>query len=133
MTKDIGKVLRELREASGMEAKAVARSAVVSASKLSRIETGKATPAAMDVERILTAIGVSEEIRAELSEVARKAATEAVAWRLYRRMGFAQQPRRHWGRRSRDGDAEALSAVLHARLDSDPGVRTGNPCSKEPH
>ncbi|MGY5119407.1 helix-turn-helix domain-containing protein [Streptomyces sp. 900105755] len=90
MTSNIGAALRELREASGKEAKAVARSAAMSASKLSRIETGKATPAVMDVERILTAIGVSDEVRAELSEVARKAATEAVAWRLYRRMGFAQ-------------------------------------------
>ncbi|WP_330175835.1 helix-turn-helix domain-containing protein [Streptomyces sp. NBC_01498] len=90
MTSDIGAVLRELREAGGMEAKAVARSAAMSASKLSRIETGKATPAVLDVERILAAVGVSDEVRAELLAVARKAATEAVAWRLCRRTGFAR-------------------------------------------
>ncbi|MGA5702939.1 helix-turn-helix domain-containing protein [Peterkaempfera bronchialis] len=90
MRNDIGAALRELREAGGKEAKAVARSAAMSPSKLSRIETGKATPTVMDVERVLTALGVSDEIRAELAEVARRAATEAVAWRLHRRMGFAQ-------------------------------------------
>ncbi len=88
MKGDIGKALRELREASGKEAKAVARSAVMSQSKLSRIETGKVTPTVMDVERILTALGVSDEVRAKLTEVARQEATEATAWRLYRRSGL---------------------------------------------
>ena len=88
MKGDIGKSLRELREASGKEAKAVARSAVMSQSKLSRIETGKAAPTVMDVERILTALDLSDEVKAKLSEVARQEATEATAWRLYRRSGL---------------------------------------------
>ena len=85
---DIGSTLRELRQASGKEAKAVARSAAMSPSKLSRIETGKVQPTVMDVERVLAALGVSEEVRARLTEVARREATEATAWRLYRRTGF---------------------------------------------
>lgn len=88
MKGDIGRTLRELRETSGKEAKAVARSAVMSTSKLSRIETGKTAATVMDVERILTALGVSEEIRANLTEVARQEATETTAWRLFRRSGF---------------------------------------------
>lgn len=88
MKGDIGRTLRELREASGREAKAVARGAVMSTSKLSRIETGKSRPTVMDVERILTAMGVSEDVRVRLAEVARQQATEATAWRLYRRTGF---------------------------------------------
>ena len=88
MKGDIGSTLRELRQASGKEAKAVARSAAMSPSKLSRIETGKVQPTVMDVERVLTALGVSEEVRCRLAEVARKEATEATAWRLYRRTGF---------------------------------------------
>ena len=88
MKGDIGSTLRELRQASGKEAKAVARSAAMSASKLSRIETGKLSPTVMDVDRILTSLGVSDEIRAKLTEVARREATEATAWRLYRRTGF---------------------------------------------
>lgn len=62
---ELGAALRALRQASGKEAKAVARSAVMSASKLSKIETAKAAPSVVDVERILTAIGVSDEVKAE--------------------------------------------------------------------
>ncbi|MDT0452477.1 helix-turn-helix domain-containing protein [Streptomyces hesseae] len=83
----LGAALRALRQASGKEAKTIARSAVMSTSKLSKIETGKAAPSPADVERILTAIGVSDEVKAEYLEVARAASTEATAWRLVRRMG----------------------------------------------
>ncbi|WP_245984494.1 helix-turn-helix domain-containing protein [Streptomyces tateyamensis] len=88
MKSDIGSTLRELRQASGKEAKVVARSAAMSQSKLSRIETGKLAPTALDVDRILTALGVSAEIRAKLTDLARREATEATAWRLYRRSGL---------------------------------------------
>ncbi|MGW3227488.1 helix-turn-helix domain-containing protein [Kitasatospora sp. NPDC001095] len=90
----LGAALRELRQASGKEAKAVARSAVMSPSKLSKIETGKVSPTVVDVERILTAIGVPEEVKAEYMAGARAQATEATAWRLIRRLGHhrKQQP-----------------------------------------
>ncbi|MFI1736586.1 helix-turn-helix domain-containing protein [Streptomyces sioyaensis] len=92
----LGAALRALRQASGKEAKSVARSAVMSASKLSKIETGKVAPSVADVEHILTAIGVSDEVKAEYLEAVRAAATEATAWRLIRRMGVhkAQQQTR---------------------------------------
>ena len=79
--------MRALRKASGKEAKAVARSALMSPSKLSKIENAKLTASAVDVERILTAIGVSDEVKAEYAEVARASATETTAWRLLKRMG----------------------------------------------
>ncbi|MFE6778296.1 helix-turn-helix domain-containing protein [Streptomyces sp. NPDC057702] len=84
----IGRALRDLREASGKQAKTVARSAVMSPSKLSKIENEVLAPSLMDVERILTALEVSDEVKARLAEVARKAATEATAWRIYRRAGL---------------------------------------------
>jgi transcriptional regulator with XRE-family HTH domain len=89
----LGAALRALRQASRKEAKAVARSAVMSASKLSKIETAKVAPSVVDVERILTAIGVSDEVRAEYLEAVRTAATEVTPMRLVRRMGVhkAQQ------------------------------------------
>lgn len=59
----------------------------MSASKLSKIETGKAAPSVVDVERILTTIGVSDEVKTEYLEAVRTASTEATAWRLVRRMG----------------------------------------------
>ncbi|MER7152094.1 helix-turn-helix domain-containing protein [Streptomyces lydicus] len=93
---ELGAALRALRQASGKEAKAVARSAVMSASKLSKIETAKVAPSVADVERILTAIGVSDEVKSEYLEAVRATATEATAWRLVRRMGVhkAQQQTR---------------------------------------
>lgn len=60
----------------------------MSPSKLSKIENGSITPSLMDVERLLTALDVSEEIKAQLAEAARMAATEATAWRIYRRTGL---------------------------------------------
>ncbi|MGW1792425.1 helix-turn-helix domain-containing protein [Streptomyces tubercidicus] len=93
---ELGVALRALRQASGKEAKAVARSAVMSASKLSKIETAKTTPSLADAERILTAIGVSDEVKAEYLEAVRAEATETTAWRLVRRLGVhkAQQQTR---------------------------------------
>ncbi|MFI1017628.1 helix-turn-helix domain-containing protein [Streptomyces sp. NPDC020965] len=83
----IGTALRALRKASGKEAKAVARSALMSPSKLSKIENAKLTPSTTDVERILTAIGVSPAVKEEYAEAARAAATETTAWRLLKRIG----------------------------------------------
>ena len=50
-------------------------------------------PSAVDVEQILTALGVSPEVKAEYMAVARAAATEATAWRLYRRLGHHRKQR----------------------------------------
>lgn len=83
----LGAALRALRQASGKEAKAVARGAVMSPSKLSKIENAKLAPSASDVERILIAIGVSEEIKAEYTDAARTAGTETTEWRLLKRVG----------------------------------------------
>ncbi|WP_328328044.1 MULTISPECIES: helix-turn-helix domain-containing protein [unclassified Streptomyces] len=90
---ELGAALRALRSASGREAKAVARGAVMSASKLSKIETGKLGPSADDVDRILTAIGVSEDVKSEYLEAARAMATEATAWRLIQRAGLHKAQR----------------------------------------
>ncbi|TVL91746.1 helix-turn-helix transcriptional regulator [Streptomyces sp. SAJ15] len=81
----LGRALRELREASGKQAKVVARSAAMSPSKLSKIENEVIPPSVLDVERILAALDVAEE---ELVDLARKVATEATAWRRYRRSGL---------------------------------------------
>ncbi|MEW2618659.1 helix-turn-helix transcriptional regulator [Streptomyces sp. NPDC048106] len=85
---ELGSALRALRQASGREAKAVARSAAMSSSKLSKIENGSVMPSVVDVEQLLTALGVSEDVKTEYMSVARAVATEATAWRLYRRLGY---------------------------------------------
>ncbi|MEU8870927.1 helix-turn-helix transcriptional regulator [Streptomyces javensis] len=93
---ELGAALRALRLASGKEAKTVARSAVMSTSKLSKIETGKVAPSVVDVEGILVALGVSDEVKGEYLDAVRAAATETTAWRLVRRLGVhkAQQQTR---------------------------------------
>ncbi|MFD3550077.1 helix-turn-helix domain-containing protein [Streptomyces sp. NPDC058655] len=85
---DLGRSLRELRVASGKQAKVVARSAAMSPSKLSKIENGALAPSVLDVERVLTALEISKEVKEQLTEVARQVATEATAWRIYRRTGL---------------------------------------------
>ncbi|MGW6389501.1 helix-turn-helix domain-containing protein [Streptomyces sp. NPDC055103] len=91
---ELGAALRALRDASGKEAKVVARGAVMSQSKFSKIETGKLSPSADDVERILTAIGVSDQVKAEYMDAARAVATEAKAWRLIQRAGLHKAQRK---------------------------------------
>lgn len=82
-----------LREASGKEAEAVARSAVMSASKLSKIETGKLSPSTDDVDRVLPSLGVSDAVKEEYTDAARAVATEPTAWRLIQRAGLDKAPR----------------------------------------
>ncbi len=60
----------------------------MSPSKLSKIENGVLPPSVLDVERILEALEVAADIKTHLAEVARKVATEATAWRIYRRTGL---------------------------------------------
>ncbi|MER6100052.1 helix-turn-helix transcriptional regulator [Streptomyces sp. NPDC001728] len=91
---ELGAALRALRDASGKEAKVVARGAVMSQSKFSKIETGKLSPSADDVERILTAIGVSGQVKAEYMDAARAVATDAKAWRLIQRAGLHKAQRK---------------------------------------
>jgi hypothetical protein len=59
----------------------------MSAGKLSKIENGRVRPTVQDVDLILSALGVSQEVKNEFLATARAAATEALAWRLLRRMG----------------------------------------------
>lgn len=84
---ELGAALRAVRLASGKEAKAVARSALMSPSKLSKIENARLTPSVTDVERILTAVGVSASAKIEYMSAAREAASETTAWRHLRRSG----------------------------------------------
>ncbi|MER7751496.1 helix-turn-helix transcriptional regulator [Kitasatospora sp. NPDC097643] len=85
---DLGKALRALRGASGLTGETVARRASMSPGKLSKIEHGKVLPSVVDTDLILTALGVSEAVKAQFLEQARAAATEETAWRLIHRTGL---------------------------------------------
>ena len=71
-----------------MQAQTVARGALMSPSKLSKIERNLITPSTTDVDRILSVLNVPDEVRRGLIQVARRAATEATAWRIHRRAGL---------------------------------------------
>ncbi|WP_341830035.1 helix-turn-helix transcriptional regulator [Streptomyces liangshanensis] len=83
----IGKALRALRDTSGLTGDTVARRASMSAGKLSKIENGRTLPTVQDVDLVLSALGVSEEVKEQFLTTARAEVTEATAWRLLRRMG----------------------------------------------
>ncbi|PUB24906.1 hypothetical protein C8K30_108163 [Promicromonospora sp. AC04] len=59
----------------------------MSAGKLSKIENGRTLPNVQDVDLVLSALGVSAEVKDQFLATARAEVTEATAWRLLRRMG----------------------------------------------
>lgn len=59
----------------------------MSAGKLSKIENGRVRATVQDVDLVLSALGVSQAVKDEFLATARTEATEAMAWRLLRRMG----------------------------------------------
>lgn len=64
--KDLAEALRKLREASGLSGERLAVRCSMSQAKISRIETGKILPTVIDVERVLAALEVPEEMAREL-------------------------------------------------------------------
>ncbi len=63
----------------------------MSQAKISRIETGKVLPSVIDVERILAALDVPEEVARELLALTRTANVDYTAWRTYARLGLYQK------------------------------------------
>lgn len=72
----LASALRDLRRALGLSGDRLARRCSMSQSKVSRIETGRLLPSVVDVEHMLTALGVDHTTRQELLTLARVANTE---------------------------------------------------------
>jgi transcriptional regulator with XRE-family HTH domain len=68
--------LRDLRRASSLSGDRLARRCGMSQSKISRIETGHLLPSVVDVEQMLTALGVDPTTRRQLLTLARVTNTE---------------------------------------------------------
>ncbi|MBQ0829566.1 helix-turn-helix domain-containing protein [Streptomyces sp. RG38] len=60
----------------------------MSQTKISRIETGRALPTVIDVERILKALAVPDEVAGELLRLARRANVDYASWRAHARVGL---------------------------------------------
>ncbi|MEU1019318.1 helix-turn-helix transcriptional regulator [Streptomyces sp. NPDC005898] len=86
--KDLAEALRGLRRASGLSGERLALRCNMSQSKISRIETGRALPTVIDVERILKALAVPDEVADELLRLARRANVDYASWRAYARVGL---------------------------------------------
>ncbi|WP_405020582.1 helix-turn-helix domain-containing protein [Kitasatospora sp. NBC_00070] len=73
---DLAEALRRLRLEAGLTGDRLSARCGISQSKISKLETGKATPSLVDVERILRALGAPSAIIQEVSSLARSANTE---------------------------------------------------------
>ncbi|MFJ4795607.1 helix-turn-helix domain-containing protein [Kitasatospora purpeofusca] len=89
--KNLAEALRGLRSASGLSGSRLAVRCQMSQAKISRIETGSTLPSVIDVERILAALNVPEEIARELLDLARTANVDYTAWRTHARLGLHQK------------------------------------------
>lgn len=84
----LGNALRELRVARDWSGETAARYALISQSKISRIENGRTPPSLADVAQLLGAYQASEEDRARILALARSAAREFRSTRDNARRGF---------------------------------------------
>ncbi|MYY10025.1 helix-turn-helix domain-containing protein [Streptomyces sp. SID4919] len=84
----LAEALRGLRRASGLSGERLALRCNMSQTKISRIETGRALPTVIDVERILAALSVPGTVATEIIALARQANVDYASWRAYARTGL---------------------------------------------
>jgi transcriptional regulator with XRE-family HTH domain len=90
---ELALALRDARKAAGLTGDRLSARCGISQSKISKLETGKVLPSASDVERILTALGVSDDRLRELAALARLANTEFQGVRASLRRGLHHKQR----------------------------------------
>ncbi|MEB3371531.1 helix-turn-helix domain-containing protein [Saccharopolyspora mangrovi] len=86
--KNLADTLKQLRKAAGLSEERLAARTAMSQPKISRIESGKTVPTVSDVERIVQALDVPAEARAELLALTRSANVEYTSLRSSARMGI---------------------------------------------
>ncbi|OII60441.1 helix-turn-helix transcriptional regulator [Streptomyces sp. CC77] len=85
---ELAATLRKLRKQAGLSGDRLAARCNMSQSKVSRIESGKVRPSLVDIERLLRALAAPPALVAEVSALARIAATEWQDARSMRRKGL---------------------------------------------
>ncbi|MFD4169120.1 helix-turn-helix domain-containing protein [Streptomyces albidoflavus] len=85
---ELAATLRKLRKQAGLSGDRLAARCNMSQSKVSRIENGRVRPTLVDIERLLTALEAPPALVAEVSALARIAATEWQDARAMRRKGL---------------------------------------------
>ncbi|MFE4361014.1 helix-turn-helix domain-containing protein [Kitasatospora sp. NPDC056800] len=74
--RNLAAALKDLRRASGLSGERLAVRYGMSQSKISRIETGKALPTVVDVQQIIAALGIDDDLAQELLDLASVANAE---------------------------------------------------------
>lgn len=90
---NLARALRDLRRASGLSGERLAQRCHMSQSKVSRIENGRLLPSVVDVDRMLSALGVDRATSAELLALAHVANTEYQDVRASVRRGLHHRQR----------------------------------------
>lgn len=90
---ELASALRDARRGVGLTGERLAARCGISQSKISKIETGKVLATITDVERILNALGTSQDRTAELMALARLANTEFQSVRASLKRGLHQKQR----------------------------------------
>ncbi|TCO56873.1 helix-turn-helix domain-containing protein [Actinocrispum wychmicini] len=91
--KDLGLALRKLRKAAGLGGERLAARCGLSQSKISRIERGRTLPSVLDVQRILNALDVPEDVAKSLLDLTRVANVHYKSYRAYAQVGLWQTQR----------------------------------------
>lgn len=109
-------IMRRLREDSGMSTYQLAEALQWSQPRVSRMERGRVTATADDVEAWAGATRAGPDVRDELSRLAYEAWTEARSWRVSHRDGIA-------GRQRSMGETERQAVrVRHFQPEAVPGL-----------
>ena len=90
---ELAAALRDARRAADLTGERLAARCGISQSKISKIETGRVLATITDVERILSALGTSQDRTAELMALARLANTEFQSVRASLKRGLHQKQR----------------------------------------
>ncbi|GAA4552526.1 helix-turn-helix domain-containing protein [Amycolatopsis samaneae] len=88
---ELADALKQLRKAANLSGERLAARCAMSQSKISRIERGRILPTVVDVERLLKALEVPDEIERELVALARRANVQHTSWRTAAEMGLWRQ------------------------------------------
>lgn len=88
MNADLGAALQRFRRAAGLSQDRLAVRCAMSQSKISRIERGKELPSVEDVERMVKALVVPEEVATKLVTLARRANVAHVSGRAMAELGL---------------------------------------------
>lgn len=89
--RDLAEALRKLRKAAGLSGDRLAARCAISQAKISRIERGKTLPSVIDVQRILSALDVPDDVAKPLMDLARAANVHYKSWRAYAKVGLWQK------------------------------------------